>query len=157
MRSDGQGVPHTNWVNPSGLRRDEEGVGEVGALASSRMASNDLVWVWRSRRRDFLEASRVLRDGCEPCSVDWFGLSVVGALAPHTCRRSFFEAGGSARGAVSVYVGAGTRGADVALVGDLVGSGIGVAGAGNGCGWGHGASWGVGVGTRRQEGVGMSR
>ena len=98
-----------------------------------------------------------MRDGYEPFVLDRLGSSVVGVLAPHTYRRSFFEAGGSARGAVSVYVGAGARGVDVVLVGGPVGSGNGVVVAGNDRGWGCDASGGVEAGAREWERAGVSR
>jgi hypothetical protein len=143
---------HASWVNPNTFElrvRDED---EAGDCASFRVTSNGLDWIENSCLREFLETARVQRDGWVLCALDRFGSIVVGVLVHRICHRSFSGAGGSARGAVSMYVGAGIRVVDVAVgnegIGGVRGSGI------RRLSWAPGSCWGFGVAGQRREGVG---
>lgn len=142
--------PCANPVNPSAFGLKMRDVDGVGSCASSHgVSSGGLVGI--SCSRDILETARVQRDEWElhlKLAFVWFDSEAVGVLAPHTCRQLCIEVGGSTCGAVLVYVGAGTCTVDVALMGDLVDSGIGGAGAANGGIWAGSLYLGVGLGTR---------
>jgi hypothetical protein len=163
MKRVGRGALRASLVSPSGFELEAGDGDGVGALASSRGMSIEVDrgasgarfepgWVsgageWIPKGAGgfgYENAGWGARTAC-----DRHGLGVVGAPVHRTRRLWCDGVGGSARGAFSLGVGAGTRAADVAFVGDLVGNGNGGVGAGNGWGWASSSSWGVGVGTRR--------
>ena len=93
MRSGGRGAPRANPVSPSGFECGEEGEGGVGALASSQGTSIGIWLVWRSCWRDLLEASRVLRDGCDPFRA-WVWVFEAGEWIPEGAGGFGYEDGG---------------------------------------------------------------